>query len=141
MTNDEVVINSSPWGRLSVATEKSDLCSPRGCDVRFLLAPRSACGSRVTRSQEAAVWTNGSGQIGSCDEGQVVQRLVTPSWITIRAQIAPAGRHDISHHKAWKQPQGLHGCCRVGMGWGGGCVMSENDSTCGAKPSLILKLH
>ena len=130
-----------PGADFLLPQRRGDLCSPCGCDVRFLLAPQSACGSRVTRSQEAAVWTNGSGQIGSCDEGQVVQRLVTPSWITIRAQITPAGRHDISHHKAWKQPQGLHGCCWVGMGWGGVCVMSENDSTCGAKPSLILKLY
>lgn len=82
-----------------------------------------------------------SGWIGSCDEGQVVQGLVTPSWITIRAQITPAGRHDISHHKAWEQPQGLHGCCWVGMGWGGVCVMPENDSTHRVKPSLILKLY
>lgn len=51
---------------------RGDLCSNCGCDILCLLAPQSAHGSHVTRSQEAAAWTNDSGQIGGCDEGRVV---------------------------------------------------------------------
>lgn len=56
-----------------------------------------------------------------------------PSWITIRVQITTAGRYDVSHHKAGKQPVSLAPLLR-GKG-----VMPENDSTGGAKPPLIFK--
>lgn len=50
-----------PGADFLLPQRRGDLCSPCRCDIRFLLAPWSACGSHDTRSQKAAVWTNGSG--------------------------------------------------------------------------------
>lgn len=120
-----------PGAEVLLPQRRGDLCLPCGCDILFLLAPQLACGSHVTRSQEAAVWTNDSGQIGGCDEEQVIQRLVMPSWITIRVQITPAERHNVSRRKALKQSVRL-----PKLRWG----LPENDSTGRVKPPLVFKL-
>lgn len=125
-----VIINSSPWGRLSVATEEVTFAHPVDVTYDFFWLPVGLWG-HVTESQEAAVWTNARGWIGSCDEGQVVQG-VGHAKLGNHQSTNHASREDSMHqplHKAWEQPQGLHGCCWVGMGWGGVCVLSENDST------------